>query len=86
MKTISYTSARAHLSETMHRVCEDHTPYIITRSNERPVVMMSLEDFESLQETNYLLKSPANTKRIIESIDEIEAMITENKKNKGKKK
>ncbi|MCE3238462.1 MAG: yefM [Gammaproteobacteria bacterium] len=79
MTTITYTSARAHLAKTMQRVCEDHVPIIITRSTAEPVVMLSLSDFEALQETHYLLKSPANAARLAEGIDEIEKMIADDK-------
>lgn len=82
MNTITYTSARAKLAKTMEKVCEDHTPYIITRSNAEPVVMISLSDFEAMQETYYLMKSPANAVRLTESMAEIEKMI---KKDKAKK-
>ena len=79
MTTISYTSARSHLAKTMQKVCDDHAPVIITRSKAEPVVMISLSDFEAIQETNYLMKSPANASRLIEAIDEIEAMIANDK-------
>lgn len=79
MTTISYTSARSHLAKTMQKVCDDHVPLIITRSKAEPVVMISLSDFEAIQETNYLMKSPANASRLIEAIDEIEAMIAKDK-------
>jgi antitoxin YefM len=82
MKTISYTSARANLAKTMQKVCEDHAPYIITRASEEPVVMISLADYEALQETHYLMKSPANAARLAESIDEIEQMIKDDKAKK----
>ena len=72
MDTITYTSARSDLAKTMERVCDDHAPIIITRKNERPVVMMSLEDYQALQETAYLLRSPENAKRLLESIAELE--------------
>jgi antitoxin YefM len=79
MKTITYTFARSHLAKTMQQVCEDHAPYIITRSKHEPVVMISLSDYESMQETNYLLRSPKNAKRLLESIDDIEKMIAKDK-------
>lgn len=62
MSTITYTEARQKLAETMARVCKDHAP----------VVMMSLEDYEALLETAYLLRSPRNARRLLESIHELE--------------
>ena len=72
MKAISYTAARSNLAKTMESICNDHEPVIITRKNERSVVMLSLEDYEELEETAYLLRSPKNMKRLIESISELE--------------
>jgi len=72
MKAISYTSARSNLAKTMERICDDHEPVVITRKNERSVVMLSLEDYEALEETAYLLRSPKNMKRLIESISQLE--------------
>ncbi|EWH10903.1 prevent-host-death family protein [Catenovulum agarivorans DS-2] len=73
MDAISYTTARANLAKTMEKVCTDHAPVIITRKSESPVVMMSLEDYQAMQETTYLLRSPANAKALLESIAELEA-------------
>jgi len=73
MEAMSYTTARATLSGTMKKVCEDHTPVIITRKSEAAVVMISLEDYESMQETTYLLRSPANARNLLESIAELES-------------
>ncbi len=72
MNAISYTAARENLAATMERVCVDHDPVIITRKRSQSVVMLSLEDYESLQETAYLLRSPANAARLSESIAELE--------------
>ncbi len=71
MQAITYTAARENLASTMDRVCEDHAPVIITRNRDQAVVMMSLEDFESLEETAYLLRAPANAKRLLESMDNL---------------
>lgn len=73
MQAISYSNARANLAKTMTQVCDDHSPVIITRKSESPVVMMSLEDYEAMQETAYLLRSPENARRLLESISELEA-------------
>jgi antitoxin YefM len=72
MKAITYTSARQNLAATMDRVCEDRDAVIITRKREQSVVMMSLEEYEALEETAYLLKSPANARRLLESIQQLE--------------
>lgn len=72
MSTITYTEARQKLAETMARVCEDHAPVVITKQSDKPVVMMSLEDYEALLETAYLLRSPRNARRLLESIHELE--------------
>jgi len=57
----------------MEKVCDDHAPVIITRKNERSVVMISLEDYQALEETAYLLRSPKNARRLLGSIAELEA-------------
>ena len=72
MDTITYSDARERLAATMKKVCESHEPVIITRQKEESVVMLSLEDFRSLEETSYLLRVPKNAKRLLESIAELE--------------
>ena len=72
MKALTYTAARSNLAKTMKEVCDDHDPVIITRKQNDAVVMMSLEDYEALNETAYLLHSPKNTKRLLQSIEELE--------------
>jgi antitoxin YefM len=73
MDAITYTSARANLAKTMDRVCNDHEPLIITRSGDQSVVMVSLEDYKSLEETAYLLRSPANARRLLAAIESLES-------------
>ena len=60
MDAMTYTTVRANLASTMDRVCNDHEALIITRNGEQAVVMLSLEDYKSLEETAYLLRTPAN--------------------------
>lgn len=73
MEAINYTAARENLAATMDKVCADHTPIIITRNRDQSVVMLSLEDYEALEETAYLLRSPNNAKRLLEAIHALEA-------------
>ena len=72
MEAITYTAARQNLAKTMEKVCKDRQPMIVTRKSSGSVVIMSLEDFEALEETAYLLRSPKNTRRLIESIAQFE--------------
>jgi len=72
MKSKTYTEAREKLSNIIEKVCEDHDPLIITKRRDRAVVMVSLEDYESMEETAYLLRSPRNAQRLLESIKELE--------------
>lgn len=73
MDAISYSSARANLASTMDRVCNDHEPLIITRNGDQSVVMLSLDDFQSLEETAYLLRSPANARRLLAATEQLAA-------------
>ena len=73
MNAITYTAARENLASTMDRVCRDRAPVIITRNRDQAVVMLSLEEFEALEETAHLLRSPANAKRLLASIAALEA-------------
>ena len=72
MKAITYTAARQNLAKTMEKVCRDRSPVVVTRKASNSVVIMSLEDYEALEETAYLLRSPKNTRRLIESIAQLE--------------
>jgi antitoxin YefM len=71
METISYTNIRQNLAKTMNRVCDEHDFVIVTRQSAKPVIMMSLEDFNSLQETMYLLKSSKNANKLFESLGQL---------------
>ena len=73
MDVISYTDARQNLAATMDKVIDGHDAVIITRQKAGAVVMNSLEDFNSMQETMYLLGNPANAERLRKSSAELEA-------------
>ena len=73
MDAITYTKARETLAQTIDSVCENHAPVIITKKNNRAVVMLSLEDFQALEETAYLLRNPRNARRLLDSVNELDA-------------
>jgi antitoxin YefM len=70
MRTLSSTELRQTLSTVMDQVNDDHEPVIVHRAKGKPVVMVSLEDWASMDETTYLLSSPANAKALREAIAE----------------
>lgn len=73
MDTITYTSLRATLASAMDRVCDDHEPLIVTRNGAQSVVMLSLEDYQALEDTAALLRSPANAKRLLAAVAQLKA-------------
>ena len=73
MNAITYTQAREGLADTISKVCDDHDPVIITKRRDTAVVMISLEDYESLKETAYLMRSPANARRLLDAMERLEA-------------
>jgi antitoxin YefM len=73
MNAISYVDAQSNLADMIDQVCDRHDPLIITRHHQPSAVLLSLEDYESLTETTYLLKSRNNAKRIFEAIAELES-------------
>ncbi|WP_075733780.1 type II toxin-antitoxin system Phd/YefM family antitoxin [Streptomyces acidiscabies] len=73
MKTMTYSESRARYAEVLNSVTDDREEVVITRAGHEPVVIVSLEDYESLKETAYLLRSPANARRLLASIDELES-------------
>ena len=73
MQSVSYSELRQHLALMMDKVCDDHAPVMVTRQNARPVVMVSLEEWESIEETRYLLRRPANARALHTAIAELDA-------------
>ncbi|MBH0183894.1 MAG: type II toxin-antitoxin system prevent-host-death family antitoxin [Nitrospira sp.] len=75
MNTITYTTVRANLASAMDQVCNDHEALIITRNGEQSVVMLSLmlslEDYKALEETAHLLRTPANAKRLLSAVAQL---------------
>ena len=71
MEAISYTEARNTLSSLMDKVCNDHSPVIITRQKQQSVIIISLDDYNAFEETVYLLKSPKNVERLSQAISDL---------------
>jgi antitoxin YefM len=72
MRTISFSESRANYARTLDAVVNDREEVVITRAGREPVVIVSLEDYESLKETAYLLRDPENAARILRSIERLE--------------
>ncbi len=71
MRTINFSDARKHFKEVLDRVIDDADITIITRRDADDVVLMSLSEYNSWKETEYLLSSPANARRLRESIAQL---------------
>ncbi|WP_435829259.1 type II toxin-antitoxin system Phd/YefM family antitoxin [Actinocatenispora sera] len=69
---MSYSESRANYAETLDRVVNDREEVVVTRAGHEPVVIVSLDDYESLKETAYLLRNPANARRLLASIERLE--------------
>lgn len=72
MKSITYSHARQNLARVMERTVSDREPVIVTRARNDSVVIMSLEEYEALEETAHLLRSPQNARRLLASLLELE--------------
>ena len=73
MRTMSYTESRARYAEVLDSVTENREEVVITRAGHEPVVIVSLSDFEALRETAYLMRSPANARRLLDAMERLEA-------------
>lgn len=73
MQVVTYSEARTKLKDVMERVADDHDEVVVTRKNGKPVVMVSLEEWNAIQETMHLLSSPANARILRASIAQLDA-------------
>ncbi len=73
MRTMSYTESRARYAEVLDSVVDDREEVVITRAGHESVVIVSLADFESLRETAYLMRSPANARRLLDAMERLES-------------
>lgn len=71
MDALTYSYTRQHFADIMDKVNDDRAPVLVTRQKGKPVIMMSLDDFNALEETAYLLRNPENAKRLIASVEQL---------------
>lgn len=73
MRTMSYSESRARYAEVLDAAVDDREEIVITRAGREPAVVVALSEYESLKESAYLLRSPANARRLLASIEQLEA-------------
>ena len=73
MDVVTYTDARANLKDVMDRVVDDRTHVVVTRQKSEPVVIVSLSDWNAMEETMHLLSTPNNAERLRDSIRQLDA-------------
>ena len=73
MDVLTYSDTRARLKEVMDRVVEDRSPVIVTRTRGESVVMVSLADWNAMEETLHLVSSPANARRLADAVAQLDA-------------
>jgi antitoxin YefM len=72
MSTITYSTARDHLAEVWDKTVSTREPVIVSRRGTESIVMLPLDEWEGLQETAHLLRSPANAKRLLAAMDRLD--------------
>lgn len=72
MRTMSYSGSRARYAAVLDSVVNDREEVVIRRAGHESVVMVALDDYESLKETVYLLGNPANARRLLSAIERLE--------------
>ena len=77
----TYTDIRKNLKSSFDKVIREHIPLLVTRKNGGNVVILSEDDFEALEETAYLLRSPKNAKRLLEAMKRNNGISLEELKN-----
>ncbi|MDE1564819.1 type II toxin-antitoxin system prevent-host-death family antitoxin [Actinotignum sanguinis] len=73
MKTMTYSDSLKNYADVLQSVVDDCEPVIITRSGQEPAVILSLDEYTSLRETVYLMRSPRNARRLLDAMEQIEA-------------
>jgi antitoxin YefM len=72
MSTITYSTARDHLAEVWDKTVSTREPVIVSRRGTESIVMVPLDEWEGLQETAHLLRSPTNAKRLLAALKRLD--------------
>ncbi|MFV2020547.1 type II toxin-antitoxin system Phd/YefM family antitoxin [Micromonospora sp. LOL_023] len=72
MRTVNFTQLRQNLAAELDSVINDAEEVVVTRSGHDPVVIVPLAEYESMKETEYLLRSPSNAAALRRSMAELE--------------
>lgn len=75
MKTMTYTESRARYAEVLDSVVNDCEEVVITRAGHEPAVIVSLAEYQSLKETDYLLRNPANARRLLAAVERLDGGV-----------
>ena len=73
MTTVSYTHTRNNLAKILQQAEENREAIVVTRSGKNPSVILSMDEYESMQETLYLMSSPKNLERMVQSLADYDA-------------
>jgi antitoxin YefM len=73
MSTITYSTARDHLADVWDKTVSTREPVIVSRRGAESIVMLPLEEWEGLQETAHLLRSPANAQRLLSALNRLDS-------------
>lgn len=72
MSTITYSTARDHLAEVWDKTISTREPVVVSRRGTESIVMLPLEEWEGLQETAHVLRSPANAERLLTALKRLD--------------
>ena len=73
VKIITCGDAQKDLDKILHEVCAGHSPVVITDGQGREAVLINRRDYESIEETLYLMKGPENYRRLLDSVEQAES-------------
>ncbi len=77
MQVVNYSEFRKNLKENLDSACDDKEVIIVSRAHNKNVVVISLDEYNSWQETKYLLSTAANRQRLEDAIKRNEESLFE---------